>query len=64
MLTLQNSVMSRALLVATGLILQSLECSQLAHTNPPPQDSLYIWTNLILIHTRIWWASGLRGNSP
>ena len=31
--------------------------------NPTPPNSLYIWADFVLIHTRIWWASGLRGNS-
>jgi hypothetical protein len=38
--------------------------SFVAHTNRTSPNSLYIWAGFVLIHTRIWWASGLHGNLP
>ena len=31
--------------------------------NPMPSHFRYIWAG-VLIHTRMWWTSGLLGNSP
>ena len=34
------------------------------HIRLPRQIPLYTWGGFVLMHTRIWWATNLHGNSP